>query len=113
MFGLFKKKSSTYKNISADEFKSMMETHTDAIILDVRSEGEVKSGKLKGAKVINWMSPGFKAAADKLPKDKNLLVYCRSGNRSGSACKVLGDMGFQNVFNLKGGIMSWKYPLSK
>ena len=39
-------------------------------------------------------------------KDKTYFVYCRSGNRSGQACKLMGDLGFKNLYNLSGGIMN-------
>jgi rhodanese-related sulfurtransferase len=113
MFGLFKKKEANYTNLTSQEFKGLMDSEKEIIILDVRTPSEAKNGKIKGAKVIDWMSSSFKSETEKLSKDKTLLVYCRSGNRSGSACNVLGSMGFKNVYNLKGGVMAWKFPLIK
>jgi rhodanese-related sulfurtransferase len=40
--------------------------------------------------------------------DKNYYIYCRSGARSSRACKIMGKAGFKNLYNLKGGILSWK-----
>lgn len=112
MFGLFKS-TTAYENISSDAFKNIMDTRKDITIVDVRSEGEVRQGKIKGAKVINLMSPNFRSELDKLPRDKALLMYCRSGNRSSSACGLATKMGFNEVYNLKGGIMDWNYKLAR
>ena len=111
MFGLFKTKASTYKNINAEEFKQIIDTHKDALIVDVRTSGEAAQGKIKGAKVINIMSPDFQNQLSKLPKDKPLLMYCRSGNRSASACRVAGELGFEEVYNLNTGVMGWRFGL--
>jgi rhodanese-related sulfurtransferase len=111
MFGLFKSKATTYKNISSEEFKQLMETHKDATLVDVRTSGEAAQGKIKGAKVINIMSPDFQSQLAKLPKDKPLLMYCRSGNRSASGCRVASELGFTEVYNLNSGVMGWKYGL--
>ncbi len=110
MFGLFKSKTS-YENISSAEFKNMLDTRKDITLVDVRSEGEARQGKIKGANVINLMSPNFRTELNKLPKDKALLVYCRSGNRSGAACGLASKLGFSEVYNLKSGIIGWDYKL--
>ena len=41
-------------------------------------------------------------------KDETVYVYCRSGNRSGQACLILGTMGFTNVINVTGGVLAWQ-----
>jgi rhodanese-related sulfurtransferase len=88
----------------------------NVIILDVREQRELQSGVIKGARTIP-VSEVSKHLAD-FEKNKNhpFLVYCGSGNRSGYACNTLIKNGFDDVYNLTGGIMSWKsenLPLKK
>ena len=44
---------------------------------------------------------------DKISKDKKVVIYCRSGNRSGVITQALEAQGFKNIYNLKGGILAW------
>ncbi|MBT3647647.1 MAG: rhodanese-like domain-containing protein [Flavobacteriales bacterium] len=106
MFGLFNKTKS-FEEISSPEFELKMKSK-DTIVLDVRTGGEFASGYIPGAKNIDVNSGDFASRISKLDKSKNYLVYCRSGMRSASACTYLGEQGFENVTNLRGGIMGWK-----
>jgi rhodanese-related sulfurtransferase len=107
MFGLFKRQASAFENVSGAEFKSLIAEKKDAIILDVRTSGEVRTGKIKGARNIDFLASDFKKHVQQLDPSKTYLLYCRSGARSQQACKVMGTLGFDNLFNLKGGIGSW------
>jgi len=113
MFGIFKSKPLTYKNVPAVTFKELMDTHKNAVVVDVRTEGEAGQGKIAGAKVINLMSPGFRTNLNKIPKDAMLLMYCRSGNRSASACRMAAELGFTDVYNLDGGVNDWNFGLTR
>lgn len=106
MFGIFKTKKN-YENLSATAFKQMMKDHPEAVILDVRTAPEFKQGALPKAKNIDLMDAQFSQKINALDKTKPYLVYCRSGNRSGSACKFMGENGFTQVYNLAGGMMGW------
>ena len=75
-------------------------------ILDVRTDKEFKQGHIPGSLHIPLDELG--ARAKKLRKDKELVVYCQSGNRSIWAIKRLMGMGFTNLHNLKGGYHAWK-----
>ena len=110
MFNFFKAKPKTYEDLSCEDFKKGM-NDKDAVIIDVRTAGEFNSGKLKGARNIDIMGSGFMAQIQNLPKDKKYYLYCRSGSRSGQACEVMGKMGFQNLNNMAGGIISWPYEV--
>lgn len=95
-----------HKNISAAEFdKLSKEANTE--IIDVRSPEEKVEGFIEGAKVINIMGPTFADDIKELDKNKTYLVYCRSGNRSGTACGFMASNGFDKLYNLDGGIQSW------
>ncbi|WP_106134062.1 rhodanese-like domain-containing protein [Mongoliibacter ruber] len=110
MFDFFRTKPKKYTDLKAEEFKTGM-TAKDAVIIDVRTAGEFQSEKIKGARNIDLMGKGFQAQLMNLPKEKKYYIYCRSGNRSGQACDVMADMGFEQTFNLQGGVMRWPFEL--
>jgi rhodanese-related sulfurtransferase len=88
----------------------------DAVVVDVREAGDFSKGHIKNAKNIPMSS--LKQQLDTVAKVKDLpvLMYCRSGNVSGKACRVLKRSGFTNVHNLTGGILGWQdanLPLTK
>ncbi len=88
----------------------------DAVVLDVREAADFNNGHINNAKNIPLSS--LKSQLDSLVKDKNkpVLAYCRSGNVSGKASRILKSSGFSNVHNLAGGILSWQeanLPLTK
>ncbi len=101
---LFKTK---YNSISASELKEWMKNKDKFEIIDVRSKNEFGEGTIKGFKHYNLFDSSFKSRISKLDKSKKYVVYCRSGNRSRSACNIMSKSGFENVYNLKGGIMGW------
>ncbi len=94
------------KNIDVVEFKAKMQNE-GVIILDVRTPLETALGKIEGAKKINVKAKDFKDKVQLLEKDKTYLVYCRSGRRSTNASKIMTELGFENVYNLKGGYLKW------
>ncbi|WP_162343628.1 rhodanese-like domain-containing protein [Cyclobacterium salsum] len=108
MFNLFHKKAKQYTDLNAEEFYNGMKGK-EAVIIDVRTPGEFSAGKLPGARNMDMMAPGFNKQIQNLPKDKAYYLYCRSGNRSGHACDTMADLGFEKVYNLAGGIISWPY----
>ena len=75
-------------------------------MLDTRTDKEYKQGHIPGSIHIELSDIGNKAK--KLRKDKDMVVYCQSGNRSIWAIKRLMGMGFTNLYNLKGGYSAWK-----
>jgi len=109
MFGLFKRKSNKmFDNINAAVFEKEIENNPDAVLLDVRTAEEFRSGHLPNALNIDIHSPAFMAELDKLEKDKYYLVYCRSGARSYNACNIMVNNGFAKMANMMGGIVSWR-----
>ena len=95
-----------YNNISNEEFKGGMYAE-NCVLLDVRTKEEFDSGFIKGAKLIDIMSPAFADSIQKLDKSKTYYVYCRSGGRSGSACGAMANWGFGELHNLANGILGW------
>ena len=101
---LFKK---NYESLDGQTFKEKYRTTKGAILLDVRTPSEFKSGSIRGARNINYLSPGFVTTVETLDKSKTYFLVCRSGSRSGSACSKMSAMGF-SVYNLSGGIGAWR-----
>lgn len=109
MLGILKKlftSEKLYQDVNTDKFKSLITK--DAIILDVRTPAEYKSGKIAKSKNINVASFDFMKKVEALDKSKNILIYCKSGARSARASKMLTKIGFTNVYNLSGGVMAWQ-----
>ena len=109
------KKLRKFKDISPAEAARIV-GNDDNLVLDVRDPDEFKSGHLRGAKLIPLGSLAGKLSEIEKFKDKTVLVYCRSGNRSATAANILCRAGFSDVSNLAGGIIAWQsehYPVKK
>lgn len=92
----------------ADTLKATRLYNDDALVLDVREDREYAAGHIPRAKHI----PVGKLAGrlNELEKFRNkpILVTCRSGQRSGRACRILKKAGFTTVYNQAGGILAWE-----
>lgn len=97
-----------YKQISAKEAKEIMDSDEEYVLLDVRSEEEFYEKHIPGAIVIPHTEIEDRAEEELPDKEKKILVYCRSGNRSKIAAQILADLGYTGVFEF-GGISSWPY----
>ena len=88
----------------------------DVVVLDVREPSETVGGKIAKAIQIPVGAVAKRIGELQKHKDKTLLVYCKTGARSGIACKELSRNGFDKVYSLNGGIMAWQdahLPVSK
>ena len=93
-------------DLSVTEFSSKI-TEPGVVTLDVRTPAEFAEGYIEGARLIDFQSGNFENEIAALDKNATYAVYCRSGNRSGQAVKVMHDAGFHNVYNLNGGVIDW------
>ena len=99
--------SQNFENYDVKEFAELI-ADPEVLILDVRKADEFAEGHIKGAILIDQFQSDFvEQAQAKLPKEKTIAVYCRSGRRSANAADKLADVGYKCV-NLKGGIIAWK-----
>jgi rhodanese-related sulfurtransferase len=98
--------SSSAIDLSVTEFSAKV-AEAGVITLDVRTPGEFAEGYIEGARLIDFQSDTFENEIAALDKNATYAVYCRSGNRSGQAVKVMHDAGFHNVYNLNGGVIDW------
>lgn len=93
------------KALSPDEFAARKEG--DVQLVDVRRPDEYAQGHIEGAINYNFLGPDFGKEVEQLDKDKPVLLYCRSGRRSGAASKKLQSMGFKEIYDLQGGYLNW------
>lgn len=82
--------------------------HEDAVIVDVRSIAEFNSGHIVNAVNIPLNGLGNNLKQIEKHRNKPIVAVCRSGSRSASACRLLRKQGFENVKNLRGGMMAWE-----
>lgn len=95
------------KTIQAKDVAKVVKEES-AIIVDVRTPGETSEGVIEGATVfIDYNGIDFEGEIAKLDKSKTYVVYCRSGGRSTEATNAMVNQGFQNIYNLEGGIKAW------
>lgn len=95
-----------FENMEVKEFAKLI-AGSNVVILDVRKSEEYAESHIKGAILIDQFQSDFiEQAKGKLPKDKTIAVYCRSGRRSANAAGRLAREGYKPV-NLKGGIIAW------
>ena len=96
----------SYKQISQEQAKEMMEKDDGHVVVDVRRQDEYDAGHIPGAILIPNESIN-KDQPEELPDlDQIILVYCRSGNRSKQVAQKLFDMGYTNIYEF-GGIADW------
>ena len=101
-----------YQQITQPEAKSIMDSGDDFIILDVREQDEFDAGHIPGAILIPYTEIEDKADKMLPDKDKQILVYCRSGRRSKIAAEALVNLGYTNIKEF-GGIIDWPYEVVK
>lgn len=111
LFGGFSNPAETVVDLSNEEFKKMIEENNNILLVDVRTAGEFYSGYIPGSINIDMSTSSFMNEMEKFDKEKNLLLYCRSGNRSYHAGNWLKKSGFKNVYHLQDGIIGWDEKL--
>lgn len=107
LFDLFKPKENTenpIQNMSPREVKALIGTK-GVTIIDVREAAEYKEGHIAQAKLMPLGTVTNHVA--ELTKYDKVIVVCRSGNRSGMACRTLRSNGVKNLINMSGGMMAW------
>ncbi|PLS14929.1 rhodanese-like domain-containing protein [Bacillus sp. M6-12] len=93
------------KQISTEELEKKLEAGEKLLLVDVREDEEVSQGMIEGAEHIRMGD--IPANLDRLDKDKEYIVICRSGGRSTNVCHYLQDQGYK-VVNMTGGMLNWQ-----
>ncbi len=95
--------------VTATELQGMINSGEKFALVDVRSPEEYRAGHIPGARLV----PLDKIQSGYFPldKDQDIVLYCRSGHRSGIALSILTKRGYRNIRHLEGGILTWKSTL--
>ena len=104
--------NNSYKQITPQEAKTIMDTENDYIIIDARTTEEFAEGHIENAILIPEYEIADRAEKELLDKGQLILVYCRSGRRSKIASEELVKLGYSNVKEF-GGIIDWPYEIVK
>ncbi|MGC1243375.1 MAG: rhodanese-like domain-containing protein [Chryseosolibacter sp.] len=109
-------KESAIHDVSSEEFKKVMDSMGDEVVVDLRTPEETSKGKIPGAIEMDFYGSGFKPSIAALDRNKVYLVYCAGGKRSGETAALMQEMGFRNIYNLEDGYNGWvkdKMPVVK
>lgn len=104
-----------YKQVNVNQAVMLLNNDNTSVV-DVREDKEIQGGVIKGAQHIKLAELSSKIGGISKDKAAPVLVYCRSGSRSGHACQLLTKAGYEDVSNLAGGILAWEsanLPLAK
>ena len=102
-------KQNSMSDLSQNEWAQALTKQPQAVVLDVRTEEEFESGYIpKAINIDIKMGPSFIDEINSLDKNKSYYVYCRSGARSSQAVQLMRELGFNDTFNLLGGILDWE-----
>ena len=104
---LINKNNNMVNTITSTELIEKLSAGEAITVIDVRTPEEVQEGKIIGATNINIFEADFADKIGEYDKSKTYAMVCRSGARSGQACMHMDSMGFENINNVEGGMMSW------
>ncbi|PIP90523.1 MAG: sulfurtransferase [Bdellovibrionales bacterium CG12_big_fil_rev_8_21_14_0_65_38_15] len=93
------------KSMEVSELQEKLGKDENLVLVDVREQAEWDEAHIDGAVFLPLSQ--LEARFDELPKDKSLILQCRSGKRSMNAAIFLKDNGYSDLTNLEGGIMAW------
>ena len=103
----FKQATKNFSSLTPTGAIQLM-NNEDAVLLDVREPAETVVGKIAKAIQIPVGSVGQRVGELDKHKDKNIIVYCKTGARAGIACQELNKAGFEKVYSLSGGMTAWQ-----
>src|SRR5579859_5750844 len=93
------------RSITPSELKARLEADSKLVLIDVREPHELEISAIEGARLIP--KGQVSARIDEIPQDVDVVIMCKTGERSRNTVAMLQDKGFKNLFNLKGGINAW------
>jgi phage shock protein E len=93
---------STLQTVDSGAAAQLVAEREDLVVVDVRTPGEFASGHLAGAVLLDIQDDAFRSQLEALDRDAAYLVYCRSGNRSAQAVRVMAELGFTEVYDAGG-----------
>ena len=112
-------KNQSSETITPQNALKLIEMHkndSNLIILDVRPQNEFEMEHIPGAVNLDYDGHEFKKKVEKIDKEKNYIIYCKSGARGEYFMGIMRKLGFPHVYNILGGFVGWKaskLPLTK
>ncbi|MGB9936267.1 MAG: rhodanese-like domain-containing protein [Methanobacterium sp.] len=112
-------KDQIMNSITPKDALKLIEKHKDDPnfeILDIRSDREYSLGHIPGAKSLHYEGHEFQRKVENLDKEKEYVIYCKSGVRGGYFLNQMEKSGFNKAHNIQGGFMGWqvsRLPLTK
>lgn len=94
-----------YSDVTVEQAKQLIEERPKLVILDVRTVSEYEDGHIEGAILIPVQE--IEDRLDELSKKDEILVYCRTGNRSSTAIDIMQADGFTKIYHMNRGITAW------
>jgi len=94
--------------ITPTELKARLDNGDSPLLVDVRERFEQRIADLPNHEQLRMPTGEFVHRIDEIDRDREVVLYCRSGSRSAWAARLLMDRGFDSVLNLKGGVLAWK-----
>ena len=98
-----------FTNVSVEQVKGKIDSKEDIVLLDVREPQEYEERRIQETINLPWNSGVLREKYASLPKDKPIVVICRSGSRSAAASAFLEEQGFDPVLNMVSGMNAWTY----
>ncbi|MEE9509084.1 MAG: rhodanese-like domain-containing protein [Candidatus Bathyarchaeia archaeon] len=95
----------SFGDVTVEEAKSLVESNVSLIIVDVRTREEYDSGHIEGAILLPVSE--LEGRINELSKEEELLIYCRTGNRSSNSVNILKANGYTKIFHMNDGIIAW------
>lgn len=99
---------------AAEAFDWLSDPNATWLVLDVRTPQEYASGHLENAVLQDFYAADFREQLLNMDRHQPMILYCRSGNRSGQALQMMRELGFKNAYDIRGGIQAWQaagYPV--
>ncbi len=93
--------------VSPPAAQELLAAEPAPVLIDVRTPGEFAEGHLAGAVLVDFNAPDFRDRIAEYPRDARYVIYCRSGNRSEGARRIMAELGFTDVTDIGGGILAW------
>jgi rhodanese-related sulfurtransferase len=97
---------SLFKTVTPQEAKNLIESRKDMLLIDVRGQDELSEGYIEGSTLMPLWA--IIKGTQRPPQDKPILLICAVGGRSLALGQLMSKNGWNEIYNLKGGISAWK-----
>lgn len=111
MFKLFNRGPEGFADLSPEEVHARMGSGDRVQLIDVRSPGEFARGHIAKAKLIPLGE--LESRRTELKEDADIILYCHSAARSRRGARLLAHLGYENVYNMAGGLVRWPYGVKQ